>query len=220
MSKTIHIVNTPLAGDFIIKKNGSATERFQAFLDEIERFGTVEDVWDDRRFPSIANRLDSASTRYDYDLTDLGVNFHSDARNPNEMLGNVAQMPLAWREGSIVRPRLHWLQNQAAVPNWLMEYRIYNNGVLVPAVFTSVITGTIAFTYPGSGMITQISSFPEIDMTGLTLLSFIDCKIYRDTGNTSGLFAGADPVATDVTLKEFDIRYQLDGRGSLQEFIK
>jgi len=43
MSIIINIVNTPLAGDRIILDNGAATEQFQALLEEIEQFSSVED---------------------------------------------------------------------------------------------------------------------------------------------------------------------------------
>ncbi len=50
--------------------------------------------------------------------------------------------------------------------------------------------------------------------------AIIDFKIYRDTTNASGLFAGADQQAGDAKLKEFDIHYQIDSSGSNQEFTK
>ena len=177
-----------------------------------------EPRWDDLKFPATGLNLDSAATRYSVDTTELGTSFHSDARYTNEQLGMVVQLPHAWKEGTILKPHIHWIQNQAAVPNWLMAYRVYNNGEVPGAFSFSMIDNTV-FTYT-SGSICQISGFPDIDMYGLTISSIIDIKLWRDTANTSTLFAGADPVATDALLKEYDIHYQLDSNGSVQEYVK
>ncbi len=176
--------------------------------------------WDDLKFPASADRLDVAATRYSYDYAELGISFNANARYPNEVVGHIVQMPHHWKEGSSIQPHVHWVQSQAAVPNWLIEYRPYGNGDSVPASFTQAIANAPVFTYPGSGSILQISTFPNIAMTGLLLSSFIDVKIYRDTTNASGLFAGADPVAAGVLLKEFDAHYEADSFGSDEEFIK
>ena len=40
-----NIINTPLHGDRIINDDGVATPRFQAFIDEIEKFGNTDDTW-------------------------------------------------------------------------------------------------------------------------------------------------------------------------------
>lgn len=218
MSKTVNIVNTPSHGDRIINENDSATDRLQAFFDEIEKFGTVEDVWDDLRFPASGDRLDSAATRYSYDFVELGVTFDDNARFDQELLGYIVQMPHAWAEGQNVKPHIHWIQTDANIPNWLIQYRNYNNGEAIPA-FILEPSDAIVFPFTGSPIL-QISTFPEIDMTGFRISSFIDVKISRDTANGSGLFSGADPLVGGVLLKEFDIHYQLDSIGSLEEFIK
>ena len=110
------------------------------------------------------------------------------------------------------------IQNQDEVPNWLMEYRIIQNGGVVSPTFIAAICSEQIFTYT-SGTILQICEFPLI--TGVNDLSFsIDVKIYRDTVNTSGLFSGADPYTGTASLKFFDIHYMRDTSGSREEFIK
>lgn len=175
--------------------------------------------WDDLRFPASADRLDVAATRYSYDYDELGISIEANARHPEEVIGNIVQMPHAWKEGSAVYPHIHWKQSQSAVPNWLIEYRAYNNGEAIPVSFIRAIAESPVFSYT-SGDILQISSFPTIDMTGLSISSFVDIKIYRDTANTSGLFAGADPVASAVLLKEIDVHFEIDSLGSDLEFTK
>ena len=174
--------------------------------------------WDDLKFPATGNNLDSAATRYRYDFDELAIIFDANARKSEEILGYIAQMEHAWAEESTLKPHIHWIQSQAAVPNWLIEYRRYNNGSIVPA-FTAVAALSSIFTYTSGDML-QITTFPDINMAGLTVSSFVDVRITRDTDNTSGLFAGVDPVTGPVSFKEFDFHAQNDSRGSLLEYIK
>ena len=190
-------------------------DEFQRVRDAI----TVTTRWDDLRFPATAVNLDSAATRYSFDTTDIAISFANNARYTNEQLNFIIQLPHSWQEESAIKPHIHWIQNQAAVPNWLIEYRVYNNGDLLPAFGTFGTLQSHAFTW-SSGSLVQISSFPEIDMTGFRASCIVDVKLWRDTLNTSAQFAGVDPVATAVLLKEFDSHYQIDSFGSAMEFVK
>lgn len=176
--------------------------------------------WDDDKFPLSGRNLDISSGRIDYDYTDLGVGFQDNARYAaTEQISIIGQMPHHWLFGSNVRPHLHWIQNQDKTPNWLLEYRIYENGATVPS-FTSVKCASSVFSYT-SGSILQICSFPEIDCSTIDSVSaFIDFKLYRDTGNTSTLFTGADDYSGTALAKDFDYHYQVDSTGSLGEFTK
>jgi len=190
-------------------------------LDSLDsRLDTIETLkWEDLRFPAIGRNIDVSAGRIDYDFAELGVGFANNTRYTEEMVGHIIQLPHAWAEGSEINPHIHWIQAQAAVPNWMIEYRVYNNGDTPPVSWTQAITNTPAFTYT-SGSIAQISGFSSISMTGLTVSCMVDIKLYRDTGNVSTLFSGADPVNTTVLLKEFDIHYQSDARGSVVEYTK
>ena len=58
-------------------------------------------------------------------------------------------------------------------------------------------------------------------MSGIDSVSaVIDFIVYRDSLNTSGLFAGADTYSDTANLKEFDFHYQVDSAGSNSEFAK
>ena len=186
----------------------------------IDQFRLRNTSWDDLTFPVSADNIDSASTRYSFDYDELAIQFDANARQANEIIGFIVQLKHRWKESSTVGPHLHWYQDQAAVPQFLLRYRKYNNGDAVPAGFTEVAALDPVFTYPGSGRILQISPFPDIDMTGLTISSFVDCKVARDTDGSSTVFSGADPVAAPVLVKEFDIHYEIDSFGSNEEFIK
>ena len=92
-----------------------------------------------------------------------------------------------------------------------MDYRIVENGDNnAYKAFTTITAATFAFTWV-SGDLLQVASFPSIDISGLTSVSWLmDIKLYRDD----------NVVAGDVLVKEFDIHYTLDDWGSRQEFIK
>lgn len=174
--------------------------------------------WDDLRFPATGQTVDVSGGRIDYDYDECGVAFQDNARYPQEPIVMAAQMPHSWIQGTAIRPHIHWLQSAADVPNWLVQYRTVVNGE-APSAWTLAAAETLVFTYT-SGTILQISSFPEIDMTGLNISDFVDIRLFRDTGNDSALFSGADPLTGNALVKELDIHYRIDGFGSTQEFTK
>lgn len=176
-------------------------------------------VWDDLKESAIARNLDTTSGRIDYNFTEATVDFADNARYAaTEQLTMAMQMSHSYKFGSDMEPHVHWIQNQDAVPNWLMEYRVIQNGGAVSPTFLAAICSEQIFTYT-SGTILQICEFPLI--AGVSDLSFsVDVKIYRDTGNTSGLFAGVDPYTGAASLKFFDIHYMKDTIGSREEFVK
>lgn len=178
-------------------------------------------VWDDLRFPFFGRRLDRTSGHLDYDLAELGVNFDYTSRyNDLDMIGIIAQLPHNKKLGSNLRPHAHWIQNQDECPNMLMKYRIYDNGEAPPPTWIEVAYDSLVYAYV-SGSILQIVKFPEIDMSSeVAVSSFVDIKLFRDTANTSGKFAGADPYTGDALMKEFDFHYEINQMGSRQEYIK
>jgi len=91
-----------------------------------------------------------------------------------------------------------------------MDYRWYDNGSLMPGVFTTIEANNFIFQYSGGNML-QIVSFPEIDGSGIVgVSSIMDIKLYRDDNVAIG----------DVLTKEFDIHYKKNTIGSRTELIK
>ena len=184
------------------------------------RDAKVGGQWDDEKFPAVPDNINSAATRYRYNYDELTIEFDADARSANERIGLVEQIPHKWWVGTDGLPHFHWFQDQAALPNWVMEYRIYSNGGAVPAIWTAVAPDNLVFTYPGSGRILQISTFPAFDLSAMNISDFIDIRFSRDTANLLGVHTGADPVASVAHYKEFDIHMQFDSRGSNRVFTK
>ena len=165
-------------------------------------------VWDDLRFPAIQLKL-GATTKPDFDYTNLGLLFPQN--DASEIIYIIAQIPHEWKLGTNLRPHIHFIQSAALQPVFKMDYRWYKNGSDPTGVFTTITANSFAFSYPGSGSILQIVSFPEIDGSNIdTVSSILDIRIYRDDNVVSG----------DVLVKEFDIHYQIDALGSRQEFVK
>lgn len=185
----------------------------------------LPEQWSDLRFPANAENLLNPAGRIDFDTSELTVDFQNNTTLDDDFFG-VGQMPHEWKLESSIRPHIHFFQVASSTPNWLLEIRIYKNGSIVPASFQRFVANQIVYNYT-SGVLAQIASMDLVDMTSSGVFgaidavsSIIDFKIYRDTNNDSGLFAGTDQQAGDAKLKEFDIHYQIDSAGSRQEFIK
>lgn len=178
-------------------------------------------AWKDVKFPFYGRRLDSTAGHLDFDADELGVNFDDSSRyNVADQIGIICQLNHNWVFESNLRPHIHWFQSSSDIPNMMMKYRVYKNGDAIPTTWTKVAWNAHHMTYT-SGTILQISSFPEIDMTGIDTVSpFVDIKIYRDTANASSLFSGSDPLTGNALMKEFDFHKLIDGHGSDTELTK
>jgi len=199
---------------FIVEPDGT----FQCLGD-----GTA---WDDLSGALAGARLDRASGRLDIDWFNGGVNFNANARYPEEpvIIPVQAKHSMIIGSGAVARFHFHWLQKQAAIPNMLLGVKLTNYGF--PTTFETdwsnydfYIPSTNIYNYV-SGCLAQITRFPEIDISNLTLSGSIDIVIFRDTTNVSGLFAGSDPIAGDVTIKYNDAHVKFDMIGSRGEIVK
>lgn len=180
----------------------------------------LDPAWDDAKYPFFGRQLDLVAGHLTYNIAELGVGFDDTSRyNDLDQIGIIAQMEHKYAIGTEIRPHIHWMQSNAAIPNMLLKYRIYDQGETPPAWTLAATTGQ-SFTYT-SGTILQISAWPAISMASITGVSaFVDVKIYRDTANASTLFAGADPLTGDWLAKEFDLHYRVDSMGSGEEYKK
>jgi hypothetical protein len=176
--------------------------------------------WDDLSSQGFGNSIDTTTGRIGFDYDDLAVFFADNARYAaTEQYSTAPQTFHRQKIGVPVYPHVHWLQNQNAEPNWLLEYRVYGNGQS-PGAYTAVASEGMVFTY-SSETIMQISTFGTIDMSSITGVSAtIDLKLYRDAANDSTLFSGADPYTGNALLKFCDLHVQIDAAGSNSQFTK
>ena len=177
-------------------------------------------VWDDLRFPAFNARLNSVAGHIDYNETDGTVDFDdSSDYTDNDALQFCCQMQHAHLFGSDVHPHIHWIQASANVPNWMIAYRWHLVGG-TPGAWTLAKYSGHAITY-SAGTIHQLTEFGTISPpANETVSSILQVKLFRDTPNTSTLFAGADPLVGDTKLLEFDLHYQIDALGSQGEYTK
>jgi len=169
-------------------------------------FGT----WDDFSVPATLS-LRGARTKPDYDDTELGLLFPQN--DSSEYISFIKQFSHSKKLESGIKPHIHYIQDEAQVPNFVMEYRWYNNGVAPSGSWTTLETDNgsgIVFPY-SSGSILQILPFPDITgLSGEAVSSNIDIKLYRDDNVVSG----------DVLLKYFDVHYMKDNSGSYSLYSK
>lgn len=175
----------------------------------------TDGAWDDLRFP--AQALGSGATAPAWDTTYGGRNFS--ATQDNEVQA-VAQMPHAWREGTNIRPHIHWqpsagtsLGTVAVV--WQFCYVWRNNGEAQGAPTCHTVTVTPSPSSTLALMITPLGPAEGLDGTGKRISSVLDISLKRLAASDA-----ADNMGTTANLKEFDIHYQADAFGSDKEYIK
>ena len=186
---------------------------------EFEADGTLEANGDATTYDdwavSASLAIQGQSSEPDYDFTNLGLLF------PNNDTGEIAyivsQMQHRKQMDSPIYYHVHYIQSAAAQPTFKLDYKFYNNGAAVPGSWTTISTGSGTgaskgiFTYPGSGSIMQIATFPAITPpTSETVSANIDVKFYRDDND----------IEADVLVKYIDFHYVIDTQGSREEFSK
>ena len=170
--------------------------------------------WDDLRFPATAVNPPGQASDPDFDTTRGGWLFDAGG---TETLFIIGQLPHLYKEGTSIRPHVHWVQENAGDVLWQLDYKWFNNGEAYPANFTTIDTTDKAFDYSVNSPqidICQISAFPEIDGTGMRASSIIVTKFSRIGGDASDTYTG------DALMIEFDLHYLSDGHGTQLEYVK
>jgi len=169
---------------------------------EIEGVGVR---WNDLRFP-FTRSLQGALSKPDFDYDNIGLLFPQN--DATELVTVIAQMPHSTKIGTELRPHVHWRQTAETAVNWVLDYKVVPVGGVVPAEFTR-LQSTIT-TLPYTSGVHQITPLGVIPGTGIGLSTIILCRVFRNDNTTTG----------DVLGYEFDIHYQIDSRGSREEFRK
>lgn len=185
-------------------------------LEAVER--GIEDAayglrWDDLRFP--AQSINPAGAVAAPSVITTESDFPgalSFAGNADNMIAGVAQMPHAWKLGSTIRPHIHWLKptGSSNAVTWHFYYRIVGNVGGTAGAWVGPVVGTIAAGDQTTSNNHILTSFGDVSMTGYTESAMLAWRIYR--------IGTSDAENNAVTLLEFDIHYQSDGRGSIPEY--
>ena len=168
-------------------------------------------VWDDLRFPATGVTIGGLSTPPGQQ-TDTGLLLFDSIAI--ETIAILAQMPHGWKEGSVVRPHVHWAKTSDATGDvvWSLRYKWFGLGDVQPA-WSGILTSTDVEASDATQK-QMISTFGDISADNQTISDLFLCQIGRlptDPG---------DDYGADALLYEFDIHIQLDAPGSQQEFIK
>jgi hypothetical protein len=172
----------------------------------------TDPVWEDLRFPAQGiNPAGSAAPPSVDQTTYPGTLLF--AHNADNHLAGVAQMPHSWKEGSVVRPHIHWAKTDVAEGEiaWQLRYAVVGIGEVVPA-YSDWVDGVTAVDHEDTVDQQALTTFGDIDMTGQTVSALILWELRRDVSE--------DDVGEVVRFFELDFHYQVDSRGSRQEFVK
>ena len=171
--------------------------------------------WDDLRFPATAINPPGQASDPDVEATTGLLLF---AAAGTETIFALVQMPHSWKEGSVVKPHVHWQKTTSADGDvyWQLDYKKIPIGQVMDAEFTTLFATTPVSGTPDNDTANEhlLTSFDDIDMTGLTLSDCLLCKISRIGGNE------ADTYGADARLLEFDIHFQINTLGSEQLYTK
>jgi hypothetical protein len=172
--------------------------------------------WEDLRFPASALNVAGPGGTASRDNNDGTLVF---ADGANDWVVGLAQVPHSWKEGSTMRPHVHWYSTSTSTGNVELrfEYDIANvDGTFSQDESANPWTNALTATQAGSGTARyhHVLSLGDLTMTSCTDSCIIRWRINRDArvSNTNDTFSG------DVKMLEFDIHYQVNSRGTVDEF--
>lgn len=162
--------------------------------------------WADVTAPATGTKQGSNS-KPDMDYENIGLLFPSN--DTSEKIYISGDLSAGW-DGSDGRttaifPFVRYLQESAAIPTFIMEYRFYNSGESFPAYTTISTDDGLGVVYPyTAGSILQMIAFQPIVLSGFGLKAGYDMIFYRDD----------NAVAGDVLVKSVGWRARFDALGS------
>lgn len=127
---------------------------------------------------------------------------------------------------SSIYPHIHWFQEKAYMPNFLVEYRWQRNGQTKTTGWTAMKCNTPAFNYTPGTTLDQICIGSGISVpSGTNISDIVQFRIYRDTTGVSTTYTGTTcPYNTGgnavVGVLAFDAHFQINSLGSTDEYTK
>lgn len=192
---------------------------------EFESDGTLEflgdaTVWDDVRITPGAFNFSGTSdpTLSDWQPGLSGATFKVYEFTNNDQVFFTVQIPHSYKEGSDLKPHVHWTprtrgnEENGNTVAWKLDYSLANVGDIFPSSSTVDLTDTCT----GTDDKHEISPQGTIDGSGISISSVLECRLYRDTGDTWVTNTAGNRPA----LLEFDIHFEIDTVGSRQILSK
>jgi hypothetical protein len=168
--------------------------------------------WEDLRFPATAIQLNPTTTHPALDTTIPG-RLYRDGNTDTQII--IAQIPHAWREGSVLQPHVHWHKTTSAAGNvvWQLSYQWSSIGQPLSDAVT--LEGSVpSVSDADTASVHALTRLGEISGAGHKVSDMLLMKLSR-LGTDED-----DTYEASARLIEFDIHYQVSSPGSRQEFIK
>ena len=173
-------------------------------------------LWDDLRFPAQGINPPGLSSDPTVD-TDTGMLLF--AGDKDNVIAGAAQMPHAWLECTAINPHMHLVfptLAAAKATRWKFEYEIASVlGSFTAGYGSYGSSDTITVANPNDIDLHVIAPFAEVDMSAYNVSAVILWRVSR-----LALSDAADNDTTETVFLEFDIHYQNDSFGSVQEYVK
>lgn len=169
-------------------------------------------VWDDLRFPaSNSSSIDGFQPSVESETGLLLFSATFDRK-----IGYLAQLPHWWKEGSTIKPHVHWQKTTSEAGNvlWRLGYKWAPIGEVMDASFSILSSATPAVSDADTADVGAITALGDIDATGKTISDML-VMVFSRLGSDA-----LDTYGEDARLLEFDLHIQRDGNGSTEEFTK
>jgi hypothetical protein len=193
----------------------------------------TETVWEDLRVPLTSGRQGltnppSWSQYRDNGAASVGVytwafSDQAVAANEEELWFQV-QLPHNWKEGTTIKPHIHWGIKTAGAANefvkWGLEYTWANiDGTIgTTTIITSDASSAATATISGDSTLLinkhYVTDIGDITGTGKTISSMLLCRIFRNSSHAD------DDLAQDAYGFEVDFHHEIDTMGSRQILVK
>ena len=197
-----------------------AEDNLEAALAELGWAASADDAWDDLRVPLSstkpgATKIPGFAQWRDNGAGSTGVFAHHFDPSTEEQLFFDAQLPHTYKQGSEIRPHLHYVLPSAPTAGQTLKFGLEYTWSNVNGLFptTEIIYATETFTGDEVANTQYIAGFdPDISESTMKISAMISCRLFRD--------AADDTYAADAIVLEVDFHYQVDALGSGAEYVK
>jgi hypothetical protein len=182
---------------------------------ELEVSGKVTEVtqWNDLTSQMTPAQISPVNSKPDFDYTNIGLLFPKN--DDTEIVYTAFQFPHSYKEGSDIEPHIHMLQAVDLQAVFKIDYMWVNIGD-APTGWTTITLDTYLVTYVSGSMHQVLKASTHIDGAGKGISSILKVKLYRD----DDVYIDAVNVNGDVLVSDLDVHYQIDSKGSVEEYVK
>lgn len=175
------------------------------------RYAGTTTTWNDLRIEPTARNAASAPP-FEESFGSSGVYSYSyqvpPAPSTLEYLYYALQMSHDWKEGSTVKPHVHF---STSATSGNVKFKGVCYGANYTGTFASFGNWSSTTTLTGAAWKHNIGEGSSVDMTGKTISMIMNCSIHRKYGDTA---------AADVHMHYIDYHYEIDSTGSDTEYSK